>query len=209
MLSPVGPHIDHFRGLLISAETGFDGIFRRAREIGADYFLLAGLEQGDRSFRIASTLYLGRTGTALASGSYYRTGNDRVRDAASLAAAALDAALPLQGVLLKRDFTRGLVDLGSAQGITAGMQLAIVKRGTARLLPPTGSLGVGDADRLGTFTVEQVDENASQGRVEVAGYFDRINAGDEVIAAAAPSPPAPSPAPSQGGLLKRLFGIGK
>jgi hypothetical protein len=109
-------------------------------------------------------------------------------------------------VLLERDFARGLVDLGAAQGLEVGQVLAIVKKGTTRLLPPLGTLTAREEDQLGTFTVERLDENVAEGLIATKGFFDRINARDEVIVPPA-APPAPPPQPAPPGLLQRLFGV--
>lgn len=185
----------------------FDQAFRAARADGIDYFLTADFSQTDRSFEIAYSLHLGRTGTALGSGRVYRTGNDRVRDAAAAAAEAVVRLLPVHGVLLVRDFALGLVDLGAAQGLEVGQVLSIVKQGTTRLLPPTGTLTAREEDQLGTFTVERLDENVAEGRIATKGFFDRINARDEVIVAPVAPPTAPPAAQAPQGLLQRLFGV--
>jgi hypothetical protein len=87
--------------------------------------------------------------------------------------------------------------------------LSIVRKGTVRLLPPTGTLVARAEDRLGTFTVTRVDENVAEGTIATNGFFDRINAGDEVIVPPPPLTPSQPQAAAPQGLLQRLFGVKK
>ena len=82
-----------------------------------------------------------------------------------------------------------------------------MRKGTARLLPPAGSVTAREEDRLGVFTVERTDENVCEGRITVSGFFDRVNAGDELVFLPPAQPSAAESPPTRRGLLGRLFGI--
>lgn len=188
--------------------TGLDAAFRSAADAGAGYALVLEMEESDRTFAAAATLYLARTGAPLASFKAMRTGNDRVRDAFLRVGALVAAALPARGTLVARSFERGLVDLGSRDGLQPGSKLAIVKKGRVRLAVDAPGTAWDDADVVGEFTVTAVDEAVAEGTIALRGPFDLVNAGDEVVrprtapAAAEPEPPVQRP-----GLLARLLAL--
>jgi tetratricopeptide (TPR) repeat protein len=185
--------------------TGFDSAFRSAGLSGADYFLVLGMEESERTFSASATLYLARTGASVASFSAFRTGNDRVRDVFLRIGQLVADALPARGTLIARRYDRGLVDLGSRHGMKAGTQLAIVKKGRVRLAVDAPGTAWDDADIIGDFTVTGVDEAVSEGTIKRRGTFDFVNIGDEVVLPrAAASAPTPAPAAARPGLLARL-----
>ena len=189
--------------------TGFDAAFRAASAAGADYFLVIGMEESERTFASTATLYLARTGAAVASYSAFRTGNDRVRDAFLRIGSQLASALPARGTLLRRSNDRGLIDLGTRQGISVGTKLAIVKKGRVRLAADAPGTAWEEADVVGELTVTAVDEAVSEGTIARHGTFDLVNAGDEIaLARTAPIAPPPAAAPRPGLLarLRALFG---
>jgi tetratricopeptide (TPR) repeat protein len=189
------------------AATGFDAAFRAAAAAGADYFVVLGMEESDRTFAAAATLYLARTGAAVASWSAFRTGNDRVRDVFLRIGSQLAAALPARGTLLRRSHDTGLVDLGTRQGVKVGTKLAIVRKGRVRLAADAPGVAWDEADVVGDFTVTAVDEAVSEGTIARRGTFDLVNAGDEIVA----TRPAPATfaavAPARPGLLARLLAL--
>jgi tetratricopeptide (TPR) repeat protein len=182
--------------------------FRKARETGSDYFIVLSLDESERSFSAAASLHLSRTGERIASYNAFRTGNDRIRDCFMKIAGQISAALPLRGTLLVRRFDLGLLDLGSLSGVKKDDVLTIVRKDKVRLDPVKPGLLYDDADVLGSFTVGAVDEGSAEGKVSRKGYFDYINAGDEVVFAPAKPAAAPvAPSASGGNILTRLFGL--
>jgi len=93
----------------------------------------------------------------------------------------LGQSLPFRAALLNRRQSEGLIDGGRADGVKVGDVFNVVRKGAAQV---EGS-GIGlahSADTLvGTMTVERVDEELASGRLERNGFFDRVEAGDEVI----------------------------
>ncbi len=191
------------------AATGFDQAFRTARTAGDDYFAILTVDEADRSFAATVDLYLARTGGRIASFAAFRTGNDRVRDALmKLAGQVADLMLP-RGNLLIRKFAQGAIDLGTFQGLKKGDALVIVRKGGVRLQADAPGITYDEKDVAGDFKVTAVDEAVSEGTVSYRGYFDYVNAGDQVVFAVKRAPP-PSVAPAQrtGNILTRLFRIG-
>ena len=187
--------------------TGFDAAFRAAATAGAAYFIVLGMDESERTFAASATLYLARTGAQVASYSAFRTGNDRVRDVFLRIGSQIAAALPARGTLLRRSHDRGLIDLGTRQGVQVGTKLAIVKKGRVRLAADAPGVAWEEADVVGDFTVTAVDEALSEGTVTRRGTFDLVNAGDEVVRAPAMPPAAAAVAAPRPGLLARLRGL--
>jgi tetratricopeptide (TPR) repeat protein len=192
-----------------SVVSGFDDAFRAARGGGTDYFVVLSIDEADRSLSVTADLYLSRTGGRIASFAGFRTGNDRVRDSLMKLAADIASTLPVRGTLLVRKFGQGLIDIGTMQGLKSGATLSIVRQGGVRLRPDGPGLAWDDKDVLGDFTVTAVDEAVAEGSIKGRGYFDYVNARDEVLVPA-PASPAPDVTPAQrsGNILTRLFRIG-
>ena len=191
---------------------GFDEAFRRARQKGADWFLLLQVDESERSFSARLELYLARTGTRLQELQVFRTGNDRVRDALLRLVSRFESLLPAHGRLLERRFDQGLVDLGRASGIRDGDELLVVRKDRVQLANDRIGLRWRDEDLLGVFVVTRADENLSEGRLESRSPFDQVNPADEVVRGAAEPQQAPEAGADSGaeagpgqGLLRRLF----
>jgi tetratricopeptide (TPR) repeat protein len=189
--------------------SGFDDAFRAARTAGVDYFLVLGIDEADRSLSVTADVYLARTGSRIASFAGFRTGNDRVRDALMKLASDVAGILSPRGTLLERTFGQGLIDLGTLQGLKAKDALVIVRQGAVRLRSDGPGLAYEESDVLGDFTVTGADELVAEGAVKGRGYFDYVNARDEVLFPIQRAP-APSVTTTQrsGNILTRLFRIG-
>ena len=155
--------------------------FRTAREAGADYFLLVSAMENERDISLKAELFTGRTGAAAAVFNTYRTGIDRLRNASRGIADQLGAALPFRAVLAMRKQDQGLIDKGRADGLKEGSVFDIVKKGRSQV----ASQGIGlvylDDDVTGKITIDSVDEEVSAGKLSRQGFFDRIEAGDEIV----------------------------
>jgi tetratricopeptide (TPR) repeat protein len=187
----------------------FDDAFRAARSAGADYFIVLGLDEAERSFSGAVDLYLSRTGALIGSFTAFRTGNDRVRDSLMRLAEQVSGLLAVRGKLLERKFGQGLVDQGAFQGVKKDDKLVIVRQGAVRLRPDGPGLTYDEKDVVGDFVVTAADEGVSEGNVTGRGYFDYVNAGDQVLfAVQRQAKPAAAPPPRTGNIITRLFRIG-
>jgi tetratricopeptide (TPR) repeat protein len=186
----------------------FEESFRRARGLGADYFLILRFEESERSFLAELEQYLGRTGTRVATYRAFRTGNDRIQECLGLLTSQLEAALPAWGRLVAREFDAGLIDLGRLDGIKAEDKLVVVKRGKVRLRNDGVGLAMEEKDVVADYQVVRPDERVSEGILSRRSFFDLSNPGDEVVFQPAPAggtAPQEPPAEASAGLLRRLY----
>jgi len=181
--------------------------FRRAREGGADYFLIITTKETERDIELLGDMRVARTGSRANSFSAYRSGNDRLKDAASRLAGLLVDSLQPKGSLLRRSSDIGLVDLGRSDGFKKGDKLLVIRGGELGV----ASNGLGPSylkdSVVGKFTITRTDEEVCEGKLEPSDFFDRVNVGDELILAPdAKKQPAPPkgeirPASSAGSAL--------
>jgi len=181
--------------------------FRHSRSRGDDYFVLVSFDENSRSFTAYLNLYLSDNGTLLRRVKAYRTGNDRVIDSISRAVDDLVGSLPFGAVLIRREFDRGLIDIGRFDGLTGNEELLILPQRS--VFKKRDSLGYdyGEDSVVGTFTVTALDELVAEGKIETTGFFDYINEGDLVIMRQTEeSPQATEDAPLEG-LYQELLTI--
>jgi tetratricopeptide (TPR) repeat protein len=163
------------------AQPSFSQAFRTAREAGADYFLLVSVSEGERDLSLRGELFVARTGAPAWDYSVFRTGEDRLRNAARGLAESLARALPLRGELLVRRQAQALMDKGRSDGIISGMVFDVVRKDSPEVSNEGIGLSYGAEDIVGTFTVDAADEEVSAGVLSRSGFFDRISTGDELI----------------------------
>ncbi len=168
---------------LDSRAANFTDAFRRAREAGADYFLIVATKETERDIEISCDMRVARTGSVANSFGAYRSGNDRLKDAASRIAGLLVASLQPKGSLLRRSNEVGLVDLGRSDGFKNGDKFLVIRGGELAVAPEgLGPSYLKDAV-VGRFTITRTDEELCEGKLEPADFFDRVNVGDELIPA--------------------------
>ena len=180
----------------------FAEAFKAAREAEADYFALVTFKETERDVELDVDLRVARTGSPASSFKAYRTGNDRLKNSASRVAELLVSSLPPLGSLVKRSQDKVLVDLGKADGLVPGGKLLVVKKGSVRPKPENLGLTYSQSDVLAELSVTAVGEEASDGTLKSAGFFDTVNIGDQVFLAPAAPPATPvagaSPAGAKG-----------
>ena len=162
-------------------QPSFSKAFRTAREAEADYFLVITAMENERDISLKGELFVGRTGAAAGSFYTYRTGIDRLRNASRGIADQTGAALPLRGKLVIRRQAQGLIDKGKVDGVKKDAVYDVVKKGRPQLAHEGIGLIYADADIVGKITIDTVDEEVASGILARNGFFDRIEAGDEVI----------------------------
>lgn len=190
----------------------FGEAFQEARQRGTDYFILLSFGETAREFSIQGDLFLSRTGGKIETFTVYRTGNDRVQNALLQVSSLVKGKLPLRGELLKREFERALVGLGSADGVKKGDKFLILPAKAVSLKNDSIGFVYAPKEILGTFTVTEVDDLLCEGTVVKEGFFDRINPGDVVIPYEEQKPtgeasPSPVPPPSALMLYKKILRI--
>jgi tetratricopeptide (TPR) repeat protein len=173
-------------------QPSFAQAFRAAREAGADYFLVISTLENERDISLKGELFVGRTGASAGNFYTYRTGVDRLRNASRGITEQLGTALPFRGKLVQRQQAQGLIDKGKVHGIKAEAVYDIVKKDRSQLASEGIGLIYADEDIVGRITIANVDEEVSSGTLVRNGFFDRIEAGDEIMLKAAgntkPSP---------------------
>ncbi len=208
---------DYFKDLLYRYEnieivdegtqsSSFESAFRQARAGGSDYFLILRFEEFDRSFTVNLEQYLSRTGTLLKKYHVFRTGNERILDTFVTLTRQFQQQLPIRGRLLKRQFDRGLVDLGLFDGIEPDQEFIVVKQGKVTLKNDRIGFFVEDEDILGTISILKLDENLAEGKIIKLSFFDLINPGDEIIEPL-PKEEKQEPEEPNQGLLRRLLSL--
>ena len=163
------------------AVSGYGEAYRLARSSGMDYFIILSVQEMERSFSLTADLYLARTGTKATSLHIYRTGNDRVANSLRRLRQAVVDILPMRGKVLKQSQKTLLVDVGKSDGLVKGARFDVVKKGA--ITTADGGTGVSyrDSDRLGTFSIDMVNEEISQGTFSKKGFYDSLNIGDEIV----------------------------
>jgi tetratricopeptide (TPR) repeat protein len=162
-------------------QPSFSLAFRAAREAGADYFLIISAAENERDISLTGELFVARTGAAAGTFSTFRTGADRLRNAGRGITDQLAASLPFRAGLLSRRQGQGLIDKGRVDGVKAGDVFDVVKKGRPQIANEGIALLYTADDLVGTITIDSADEEVSAGALTRNGFFDRIEAGDEII----------------------------
>ena len=162
-------------------QTTFSQGFRQAREEGADYFMMISVMENERDISIKGELFVGRTGTPAGTFYTYRTGVDRLRGASKGIAEQLSASLPFRGRLLIRRQGQALINKGKADGVKKDAVYDVVKKGLPQIANEGIAIVYSDDELVGKITIDNVDEEIAAGTLTRNGFFDRIEAGDEII----------------------------
>jgi tetratricopeptide (TPR) repeat protein len=186
-------------------QPSFSQAFRSAREAEADYFLVISVSENERDLSLKGELFVGRTGSPAGTFYAYRTGTDRLRNAARNIRDQLSAALPFRGELIQRRAAQGLIDKGRLDGVEAGALYEVVKKGRARILNEGIGLSYAAEDVVGTLLIGTADEELSSGILSRSGFFDRIEIGDEIILEKEKNDPAPTAEPGVDPELRSLL----
>ena len=162
-------------------QPSFSQAFRKAREAGADYFLVVSVTENERDISMRGELFVSRTGARAASFNAFRTGPDRLRYASRGIVDQLSRALPFRAELLLRRQDQGLIDKGRADGVRDGAEFDLVLKGRIGIQSEGIGLVYSPEDVVGKLIIEKADEEVSMGRLARNGFFDRITPGDEVF----------------------------
>lgn len=169
-----------------SPVAGFGEAFRIARKTGMDYFVLLSVDESDREITLRAEVFSGRTGTETAKFTISRVGNERYSSALRSFRRHLLDMLPARGKIIARSVDEILIDAGKTEGIVPGTVLNVIKAGGVRTADKGPGVAYKDSDLLGTITITAVGEEISQGTLTQAGFYDRVNIGDEVLVKSIP-----------------------
>jgi tetratricopeptide (TPR) repeat protein len=186
-------------------QPSFSQAFRTARNGGADYFLILSVSENERDISLRAELFVGRTGTPAGVFYAYRTGHDRLRNAARGIVEQFSASLPFRGELAGRRQDQGLINKGRVDGVKNGDVYDVVKKGRPLILTEGIGLSYTTADLVGTITIDRADEEVSSGTLSRNGFFDRIALGDEIILLSKKDGTAPPPEPGVNPELRALL----
>jgi tetratricopeptide (TPR) repeat protein len=187
-----------------AGQPGFSQAFRTAREAGADYFLVVSVAEGERDISLRGELFVARTGSPVRTYMVFRTGEDRLRNAARGLAEGLGASLPPRGVLIKRRQAQALMDKGRSDGISSEMVFDVIRKGSTEISNEGIGLVYDAGDIVGTLTIDTADEEVSVGTLRRSGFFDRISEGDELILRNEAAPDTPGESAGANPELRRL-----
>lgn len=177
-----------FRGLLGTnvlavpkAASSYGEAYADARQNGYDYFVLASARENERDIRISAEMNCARSGILAQKFEVFKTGNNRYAAALlSLRQGILDS-LPVRAVLLERSGNDVLVDIGRTEGMVKGAKFAVVRKGGLKTADSGRGLRYEKDDFLGIVTLTDVAEDISEGLLSGSGFYDRVNARDELV----------------------------
>ncbi len=177
-----------FRGILGTnvqafpkAAASFAAAYSDSRRNGYDYFIIITADESERDIEINAQMNSSRTGTLTQNFSVYKTGNNRyVQALLSLRQGILDV-LPIRAKILERSGNDVLVDIGRTEGLVKGAKFAVARKGSLKTADSGRGLRFDDGDLLGTVTLVDVAEDISEGLLGGTGFYDRVNARDELI----------------------------
>ena len=163
------------------AVSGYGEAYRLARKNKLDYFVILNIDETEREVTLGATVYSARTGTETTKFSSFRTGNDKFSSVLRAFRRALLDILPVRGKILQRSVNEILVDLGTVEGMKKDVVLDVIRAG--KIVTNDKGLGVTfeEKNHLGTIKINRAGEEISQGTLEQAGFYDRVNVGDEVL----------------------------
>lgn len=167
--------------------------FRKARDLGQDFYLLLSLREGNRSFSVSAKVFLGRTGRQVQSFAVYKKGLGMVAGGLRETANLLASWFPWRGAVIQRQGQTALVNLGRKDGVAKDAQFTVLKEGALTLTGDQGWFKYLPADVLGTIKISALDDKISEGTFEKAGFFDTMAVRDEVLLLRDPPKQAPPP----------------
>ena len=163
------------------AAASFAAAYSDSRKNGYDYFIIITADESERDIDINAQMNSSRTGTLTQNFSVYKTGNNRyVQALLSLRQGILDV-LPIRAKILERSGNDVLVDIGRTEGLVKGAKFAVARKGSLKTADSGRGLRFDDGDLLGTVTLVDVAEDISEGLLGGTGFYDRVNARDELI----------------------------
>jgi len=137
--------------------------------------------ESERDIRFLAEMNSARTGTLAQKFEVFKTGNNRYASALlSLREGILDT-LPIRARLLERSGNDVLVDIGRTEGMVKGAKFAVVRKGALKTADSGRGLRYEKDDLLGIVTLTDVAEDISEGLLSGTGFYDRVNARDELV----------------------------
>ncbi len=178
---------------------GYKDAFAASRKAGDDYFGIIKLQENERDIQITLELFVSRTGSPAKTFSVSRSGNDKFSNALRQLSRMLINDMPLVGKVINRYQNEAVIDIGkySLQKLNPpnakktgnknellplkGVKIAVVKKGGLKIKKSGLGFDFEPPALLGFFEPKKCDENLCEGFLKRNGYYDRMNAQDEII----------------------------
>ena len=154
---------------------------KKARELGLDYYVTGSLEEKEDSLKVRLGLLSGFNGKMINAFDVYFTGNDKIFHSVTSLAEHINNNLPLQGLIVRLEGDRALINIGKAHGVEKEMAFHIIREGKLIKNPETGEYKADPEVSLGRLTVTQVDERISEGTYTFSGLYNRVNIYDNIV----------------------------
>lgn len=155
--------------------------YHLARTQGRDYYVIMTAQETERSYSIDAQIYSVRTGTKTSEIHVYRTGNDCMAKSLQRFRAGILDILPIRGKVLQNVQGTLLLDLGKNDGISVNSEFDIIRKGCIETKDEGPGVKYHKKNLLGTVVVTACDEEISEGKYKKNGFYDTLNAGDEII----------------------------
>ena len=152
-----------------------------------DYFVILSQDEGNRDISLNYKFYSGRTGYLLKENTLYGTGNNRHSLVFRRFRNEILERLPIIGKIVARDGKILLSDLGRSENVREGAVFDVIRKGGIETSGTTSGLVYKAEDVLGSFTVTTASEEVSEGILSYNGFYDRVNAGDELVLISLPA----------------------
>ena len=163
------------------AVSGFAQAYRLSRTSGQDYFVILKVSEMERSLSLDATLYSSRTGRSVSEIHVYRTGNSRAASSLRRFRQSVLDILPIRGKIIGQTQKTILVDLGRSDGISETSEFDVVRQGEIVTADKGKGVTYSEDSKIGTFKVDVLNEELSEGTFFKKGFYDLLNTGDEVI----------------------------
>lgn len=154
---------------------------KKAWELKVDYYVTGTVEEKEDSLKVGLGLFSGFNGKLIKQSDTYFTGNDKIFHSVVAQAEHINQNIPLQGLLVRMEGDRALINIGKAHGVQNEMEFHIFRKGGLKKNPETGEFAVDPAVSLGKLTVAEVDERVSEGVYTFIGLYNRVNIYDNVV----------------------------
>lgn len=157
--------------------------FKKSREKNEDFFGLVSFNETERDVEIVLDLYVSKTGSKAESFSVFRTGNDRLSNAARKLVQNLTTTIPVSSSIISRYQNSLVIDFGKTDQIKVGDVFSIIPSNKITYKNSGIGFEYSQNDVLGTVTINTVSDDISQGSMTKIGFFDRVAVGDRLIIA--------------------------
>ncbi len=161
--------------------TSQDKALKLAQSIKSDFYTTFVVNEDEESIKIEVELRSSINGELIKRFSAYSTGNDRLFNSLFSLSVDINNSIPLQGIIVKIEGDRVLINLGRRHGVKEKMSFLIVRKGDYSPNRNYDVSTISDKSILGSITITKVGELVSEGVYKYKGIFNRVNEYDSVL----------------------------